>query len=405
MRTDIEASPARPQPAWVVCASTADWDAGLWTNKQHLMSRLADRGFSVLYIDSPGLRAPSARSGRDLRRMSRRLAGWSPVAKPARPGVWRDAPLLIPLHRHRSVRPVNDLLQGARLRRNVARYGIAAPVLWVYAPTALALAQACRARAVVYHCVDDLAAFPAIDASVGEIEGELILRADVCVASSRPLAARLKERGAREILYWPNCADTRAYAAVPRRPKGTGERPVAGFIGAVQEHKIDVELLAEVARRLPGWDVQLVGPVGEGLQTSSFTTAPLPANVHLLGPRSRGDLPEVVAGFDVAVIPYRLNDYTRCVFPMKVFEYLAGGVPVVSTLLPSLVGEVDHVTFAATPEAWADALESVRSGDGPGPVQARREYAAAHSWELRGDEAAALLGRWLPAPSAAGVRA
>ena len=382
------------EQSWVVCASTADWDAPLWTNKQHLMSRLADRGFSILYIDSPGLRAPSARSARDLRRMGRRLRQWSPVAKPVRPGVWRDAPLLIPLHRHPAARAVNNRLQALRLRRNVARWKLEAPVLWVYAPTALGLAEACRARAVVYHCVDDLAAFPAIDASVRVIEADLIRRADVCIASSRPLATRLEERGAKEVLYWPNCADTGAYSAVPRRRKGAGERPVAGFIGAVQEHKIDVELVAATARLLPDWDFCLIGPVGEGLQTSTLTTTSLPDNVHLKGRRGRAELPDLVAGFDVAIIPYRLNDYTRCVFPMKVFEYLAAGLPIVSTRLPSLVGEVDHVTYAETPESWAAAIERARSTDGQGAIADRRSYAADHSWEQRGAEAAALLDRW-----------
>lgn len=328
--------------------------------------------------------------------MGRRLAGWRPVAAPVRSGLWRDSPLLVPLHAHASARRVNERLQVARLGRNMRSLSISSPVLWVYAPTALGLAQAANARAVVYHCVDDLSAFPAIPAAVRDVEEQLIQRADICIGTSRPLVDRLTRMGAREVLYWPNCADTVAYAAKERQPASSRPRPIAGFIGAVQEHKIDVELVVAVARLLPSWDFQLVGPVGEGLQVSTLSATTLPDNVHLVGARSREELPGVLAQFDVAVIPYRRNDYTNCVFPMKVFEYLAAGLPVVSTPLPSLVGEVDHVTFAETPQAWAEALGQALTEDDHVSVASRRAYAAGHSWEERADGAVGLLSRWYP---------
>ena len=380
----------------VVCASTADWDAALWTNKQHLMSRLADRGVDVLYIDSPGLRAPSVRAAHDWKRIARRVARWRPVARPIGPHLWRDSPLLVPLHGSAGARWVNGRLQIARLRRNLVGFPGRQLVLWVFAPTAYVVAECYSQAVVIYHCVDDLAAFPRIPSAVVEAEARLVERADVCIASSQPLRERLVAAGAREVLYWPNCADTEAFASGVGE-RGPAHRPIAGFIGAVQEHKIDMELVIAVAVQLPEWEFQLIGPIGEGLGVSGIDQRSLPSNVLLMGSRRREELPDLVSRFDVAIIPYRINDYTRSVFPMKVFEYLAAGIPVVSTPLPSLVGEILHVAFASRASDWAAALEVAnRSRRDELACEVRRKYAGQHSWTNRTSEALELLGRWCP---------
>jgi glycosyltransferase involved in cell wall biosynthesis len=374
----------------VVCVSTADWDAPLWTNKQHLMSRLAERGATVLYLDSLGLRAPTAGSS-DLRRIGRRLRAWRPTARPAaQAGVLRDSPLVIPAHGRAWVRAVNRRLLRGRLRRNERRFGLRDAVVWAYAPPALDMYDPRRHRALVYHCVDDVAAFPGVDAAAfREGERRLVAAADVCLASSRPLLAHLERMGARRAVYWPNPADTGAFAAAA--PADPASRPVTvGFVGAVQDHKVDVPLVAAAARLRPDWCFALVGPVGEGLGRRDLGATELPPNVVLRGHAAREALPAVMRGFHVGVVPYRINAYTEGVFPMKVFEYLAAGLPVVSTPLPSLVGEVEHVAFAADADELVAAVEAALAAPGDA-VDARRAYAGAYSWEARADEAAALL--------------
>jgi glycosyltransferase involved in cell wall biosynthesis len=383
-----------PKNGGIICLSTADWDAPLWTNKQHLMQRLGAAGVPVLYVDSLGLRAPSA-SGQDARRIARRLGAWRPFARPVAPGVMRDSPLVLPFHGNRAAARLNASLLRARVRRNEVRHGLHHPVLWTYTPSAVDVHSPRRHGALVYHCVDDLAAYPGVDRSAFEAnERRLLERADVCVASSRPLAAALRERGADRVLYWPNPADTRAYTAARRPPAGEErDRPVIGFIGAVQEHKVDLDLVRACAELRPEWEWRLVGPVGLGIGSSAVDPASFPANVAFPGGRHRDDLPAAVAGFDAAIVPYRLNDYTTHVFPMKVFEYLAAGLPVVSTPLPSLVGEVEHVRFAASPDEFVAALDAELAGDSAALRDDRSDYAAGHSWERRTDEALELLGQ------------
>jgi glycosyltransferase involved in cell wall biosynthesis len=123
-------------------------------------------------------------------------------------------------------------------------------------------------------------------------------------------------------------------------------------------------------------------------------TAELPKNVVVGRVVSREALPAVLSGFSVGIIPYHLNGYTKGVFPMKLFEYLASGLPVVSTPLPSLVGEVDHVSFAAEPREFVEAIEAgLKAGRDPtSPATiARREYAMGFSWTRRAQEARVLI--------------
>ena len=372
----------------IVCVSTADWDAPLWTNKQHLMSRLGEAGERVLYLDSLGLRAPTTSSS-DLLRMARRVRAWRPTALPVAPGVLRDSPLVIPKHGDPRIRRINAALLRARLRRNERRHRLHGAIIWAYAPPALDLLDRRRHRGLVYHCVDDVAAFPGVDAEAfraGELR--LIREADVCIGSSRPLVAHLERSGAKRVLYWPNPADTGAYAAAPRHARRQGEPVTLGFVGAVQEHKVDTELVAGVARLRPDWRIRLIGPVGEGLGRTAIDGSVFPGNVELAGHMPRERLPEAMSGFDVGLIPYRLNTYTHGVFPMKVFEYLSAGLPVVSTSLPSLVGEVEHVRFADTAEAFVAQVEQALGEDGR---DARQHYAAAFSWEHRVEQARRLL--------------
>jgi glycosyltransferase involved in cell wall biosynthesis len=381
----------------VVCLSTADWDAPLWTNKQHLMSRLAASGGRVIYIDSPGHRAPTV-SKRDLGRMVHRLHVWRPYARPIAPQLWRDSPLLVPFHDRPVTASINRRLLRRRLNRNLNRTKFQRPVLWAYSPLAVDLYDPERHSGLVYHCVDKVADFPGVH-STAYLKGErrLVEAADVCLASSRVIERHLQQMGARDVVYWPNPADVSAICAHPAEARRQA-RPVVGFIGAVQSHKIDVELIKFAASQMPETDFLVAGPIGYGISGHHIDGRHFPNNVTFPGLVSRRDVPAFLAQLDVGIIPYLINDYTSGVFPMKVFEYLAAGLPVVGTELPSLVGEVREVAYAPTPEAFVESLRSALEDRSEQSRRRRIGYAQAHSWERRIDEAASLLGRFAPTP-------
>lgn len=373
----------------VVCLSSADWNAPLWTNKQHLMARLAENGVRVLYVDSLGFRRPRV-GGPDVARMLRRVATWRPVARRMTPNLLRDTPLVLPAARSSTTVALNRVLLRARTRRNLRVHGLERPVLWTYVPSATHIFDRSRFRALVYHCVDDLASYPGVDAaSFRDAERALVEQVDVAIASSRPLERHLRRLGARSVVYWPNPADTDALSGCSARAQDA-DPPVAGFVGALAEHKLDVDLVRAVARILPQWRFELVGPVGLGLASSTFRSERFPENVRVLPPVKLSQLRETLARFTVGIIPYSENAYTASVFPMKVFEYLAAGMPVVSTALPSLVDEVEHVEFADGPSEFADALcRALQTADEG--RSARIRYAEGFSWARRTEQALGLL--------------
>lgn len=350
----------------IVCVGFADWDAELWTNQQHLMARLA-QGNRVLFVESLGLRRPQV-AARDLRRLARRLRrGLAPPR--AVDGLHVLSPLVLPLHGRRSARALNARLLPAQVGRAARRLGLRRPLLWSYVPQAEALVATLQPSQIVYHCVDDIAAQKGVD-------GAAFTAAETRFAAG----AEAPNVADTELFARPGPVDP-AMAALPR--------PRIVFTGAIVATKLDVEMLARLAAARPDWSFALVGPVGAGDPGTDVSALGAP-NVHLLGPRRYDELPAVLRGADAGLIPYAVNDLTRSVFPMKVYEYLSAGLPVVSTRLPALDGLPD-IAFARDATEAERKLAELLAGDDPARRAARSQAARGHSWERRLEEIAAAL--------------
>ena len=368
----------------IICVGFADWKTELWTNQHHLMSRLS-RDNRVLFVESLGLRQPQL-AARDLRRMARRLiAGLTPPR--AHDGVLVLSPLVIPSHGRPAVRRVNETLLRARVGRAARRLGFERPVLWAYVPHAHALLDVLRPSFVVYHCVDDIAAQKGVDGvSFRALEASFARRADLVLASAPALAARMRTL-ADTVVYAPNVADTSLFSqALEDGPvdamMAALPRPRIVFTGAVVATKLDLELVIALSRRRRDWSIALVGPVGLGDPSTDVSSLDAEPNVHLLGARTYRELPAVLRGADAAIIPYAVNELTRSIFPMKVYEYLGAGLPVVATPLPSLAS-VSDVRFGADAGEFAAALEDELRNDGVASRRRRSAAAAQHSWDTR----------------------
>jgi glycosyltransferase involved in cell wall biosynthesis len=379
----------------IVLLSTADWDNPFWTNKQHVAVHLAERGFRVLYIDSLGLRRPAA-NGADVARMARRLR--LALAGPRRVHdnihVW--SPVVLPFHQRATVRAINRAALSAALGAVTRRLGFRDPMLWTYNPLTTRLFDVRRFGRLVYHCVDDVAAQPGMPSVVLEAaERELARSASVVFAT----APRLAERQAKtnpNTHFLPNVADfdhfARALDATLAVPADLAAIPAPriGFVGAISGYKLDFGLIRRIAEQRPDWSVVLIGRVGEGdpwTDCSIFEGLP---NLHLLGPRPYDVLPAYLKGFDVAMLPNAINDYTASMFPMKFFEYLAAGRPVVSVDLPAIRAYHDAVAIATSPAEFVTAIDAMIRGKGP-PLEERLALARAHTWAARTDRMIALL--------------
>jgi glycosyltransferase involved in cell wall biosynthesis len=380
----------------VVCVGFNDWDNDVWTNQHHLMARLAASGSTVLFIESLGLRRPSLGSGRDLSRIARRLRRG--LARPAvRDGVTVLSPLVLPLHSNSLARTVNALILRTLVRRAARRLNLRRPILWAYVPQAEALLDVIHPEFVVYHCVDDIAAQDGIDAdSFAAAEARFARRADLVIASAPALAERMRALSGN-VLYAPNVADT-AHFATALEP-GTVDpqlavlpEPRIVFVGAIAAKKLDFELLAGIAAARRDWTLALVGPVGLGEPDTDVSALTAHPNVHLLGVRTQLTLPEVLRGAAVGLIPYRRSRLTASIFPMKVYEYLAAGLPVLATGLPALEG-VDGVELVEGVQHTVAAIERALLEDSAERRRAGSDAVRGHSWDARLTEIAAALPR------------
>jgi glycosyltransferase involved in cell wall biosynthesis len=225
--------------------------------------------------------------------------------------------------------------------------------------------------------MDDLASF--LNAPEGLVlrQRRLMAEADIVFTGGPSLHRSVRRQRASGVHLFRSGVETEHYAhsRLLRRPH---ERPVAGYVGVVDE-RLDLELLGDLAERLPDWTVRVVGPVAK-IEDDALPHAP---NVEYPGLTPYERLPEVMAGFDVALMPFALNEATRSISPTKTLEYLAAGLPVVSTRVPDVVadyGEVVH--FADDGAQFAAACREVLRHDSEArdrrarPLQARQEWDA-----------------------------
>ena len=371
----------------VLCVSSIDWDDN-WQVHQQLATTLAAQGDRVLFVENTGVRSPT---WTDAPRIRRRLANWLRGPRGRRTGRERltvYAPLVLPWPYARLATGVNRRVLQARVRTWRRRGPARDLVVWTFLPTPLAVAliRALRPRLTVYHCVDDLASTSPAALRITTSEVGLLRTADLVFVTSEGLRARAT-RYRTQVALLPSAVDIEAFervrndpAAVPSDLRGL-PRPIVGYLGEVKRW-IDRELLGAAAQRLPGVSFALIGPVRSDI--ARLASAP---NVHVLGARPHAQIPAYLRGFDVALIPYRITPYTNHVHPAKLHEYLAMGLPVVSTPLPEIARlNAEHgelVTVAEGADAFCAAI--LRALDCPDPAAGARRVALAraNSWTAR----------------------
>lgn len=368
----------------ILLISTADWDNPFWTNKQHMAALFNKRGYRVLYLDSLGLRRPTFHK-RDLKRIAKRLVKALPTVHEVRPNLWRISPLVLPFHSISIVRSFDAALLRAQVKYYLALIGMSRPLIWTYNPVIVELCSKIPNSGIVYHCVDDLGASPRIDPdTIQNAEAKLGNIAQLCFATSQILYERMSTLFPR-VIYEPNVCDQAFFETARLNPAEPAElsaipHPRLLFVGALSEYKINYDLMESIARDMPEQHWILIGPEGEGQPDSR--RPPVGSNIHMLGPRTYGHLPYYMAHCEMAVLPIARNSYTDAMFPMKFFEFLAAGLPVICTRIPAL-NEFESLYFPCdTPEDFQAAITAVLNG-------ARRdqeEIDAAchhHSWEAR----------------------
>jgi glycosyltransferase involved in cell wall biosynthesis len=355
-----------------------DW-SGDPLSKTHLM-RLLARDNRILWVNSIGYRAPSV-SRRDLGRAFKKLAAaMEPLSQPE-PNLFVLSPFVIPAYGLAAVRALNTRLLHFQVKRAMRQLGFQRPINWVFNPAASLVAGTLEEDLLIYYCVDEYTAFSGVPTeALTALEERLLRRADVVLVSAERLLrskARINPRIAlvrhgvdfdhfRRSLD-PETEIPEDLAALPG--------PVIGYFGLIAKDWIDVDLLAHVAQRFPHASLVLVGKVT--MDVSALERFP---NVHFLGRKPYATLPSYCKGFDVALIPFPVSEVTLNANPLKAREYLAAGLPVVSTPIPE-VEVLGQCLIGSSASEFADHIESALVA--PGPAPERSQSMRPQSWQAR----------------------
>ena len=356
-------SPAVPD---LVVLSHLRWP-WVWQRPHHLVSRLAaarsEAGARTWFVEEPVTAdVPAPRLSTEQRDGITRVWLTVPVEGPVQYLGFSD----------NGTRTYGDLLR--ELLEQQSRP--AAPDVWLYTPLALDVAEALSPGRLVYDVMDDLASFAAAPPGLRLRERRALAEADVVFTGGRSLHRSVLRQRPGGVHLFPSGVETAHYERSRTLRPVRRERPVAGYVGVVDE-RLDLDLLRELAAALPDWTVRVVGPVAK-IEASALPRAD---NLEYPGLVPYEDLPEVMAGFDVALMPFALNEATRSISPTKTLEYLAAGLPVVSTRVADVVADYDSVVhFADDGPAMAQAcrqvLEHAQSERDRRlrPLQARQEW-------------------------------
>jgi len=361
----------------ILLISTADFGAKLWTNKQRIAMELSkDR--KVFYLNSMGLRKPQLTLS-DLRRLFLRIFSIGGKSPRAAKDLEVINPLVLPFS-GKLASAVNHLSLRLQIVRKIRHYDKV--LIWTFSPVTFGLDE--LGTATVYHSVDLLHTVPKVNSErVLEAEMGLVSRSAVSIASSIGLVEHLKGIGADNIILWENVGSLENLGPQePRRDRGI-------FIGHLTDVKVDFELVGKLLDS--GNKLAFAGPKPiDGTQLPANALKVLShKNLELLGTLGPGRLGVEVAMSKYAIVPYKLDEHTRGIYPLKIYEYLSTGTPTVSTALYSLINTPNKPVGLFIENSDSAFIQRCRDLSVANDVQLEEQIISAaknHTWETRGKE-------------------
>ena len=364
--SEVDGSVGRDLPA--VCISGVSWGF-MRQRPQHLIFRYAQHA-PVLFVEppsSPGYSVIFSYARSKASKIQRNL--WSLRPKKMLP---RD-------RTSHFLKAFNDRFTRNLIDKTVYRLNMGEHLLWCYRYDSLAYGRTAKSKIVLYDCVDDWASFWKSVKGVAEIESKLVVSSDIVLTTANRLYESKKKQNPHTYLV-PNGVEYDHFSKASKTldVPPSMERiphPIIGFTGAVYEW-VDLDLVAAIAKRRPEWSFVFVGPV-----PSRMRIPDLP-NVRFLGEVPYDVLPSYLSNFDACILPFRHNEITENANPIKMYEYLATGKPIVSTGIAEVIKFSNLIYIAEGVDEFEEHIE-IALKEGENRSEARRAAAAGNSWDQR----------------------
>jgi glycosyltransferase involved in cell wall biosynthesis len=362
----VAKSPAKTGPSPVkpatdlLCFSHLRWNF-VYQRPQHLLSR-ATSNYRVWFLEEPV---------------------WSDQTRINKYQPEEGVTVLTPHIPHHTPADEAIRLQRQLLDEFLSENNLNNFVAWYYTPMALLFSDHIKPRLTIYDCMDELSAFWGAPPQLLQQEQRLIDRSAIVFTGGISLF-EAKQNRHPQVMAFPSSIDFNHFSSARQSLPDPADqasiaRPRIGFSGVIDE-RFDYELVTKLAQQRPDWQFVLIGPIVK-IDRKLLPNAP---NVHYPGMKNYKDLPAYFSNWDVAILPFALNDSTRFISPTKTPEYLAAGLPVVSTPIRDVVrtyGNEDFVQIADTAEAFGKAIERALAGRHPENWTQIDKFLTENSWD------------------------
>lgn len=369
----------------IICISASDWERP-WGSKQQLMQRLSS-GNRILYVE---YQASFLHFCSPVFLFSRINKMFNPIRKIDKNlFIFTPYPYLPFGYYFRRVNMINQKILTWALKRAARRLNFKKPILWIYPPCAVDLLNRLDEKLIIYHCAAD---FPnekrhhLRNRTICSMEKELVEKSDIVLALTESLYKRHKKINLDTHLF-PSAVDGSLFSsfldADTSEPKDMAclKKPRIGMVGYLDGRVLDAGLLCHIADSHPEWSLVLIGP--KFRYARRFNPLIKKRNVHFLSEKKRSEIPLYIKGLDVCIIPYVTNEFTNNVSPLKLYEYLALGKPVVSTGLEDLGRFKDVVRLSADREDFVRNISLSLGEKDERLVNKRFDFAKENSWDER----------------------
>ncbi|HEV7700788.1 MAG TPA: glycosyltransferase [Pyrinomonadaceae bacterium] len=371
----------------VVCFSH-DW-TGDPLSKTHLM-RVLSKENRILWVNAIANRMPTA-SSKDVSRIFKKLRSFAEPVREVEPNIFVLNPLAVPAYGSEAMVALNRRFLVSQVKRGMRRLSFSDVVNMVFNPAAGMVAGKLGESELIYYCVDEYTAFTGATDGLKRIEDDLFRRADLVVVSAEKLLESKKHLNANTHLIrhgtdWRHFrtaidGDLPVPVDIADLP-----RPIIGFHGLLADW-VDYELIKKVAERFSTGSVVVIGKTSVDATQKIKLLDGVP-NIHRLGRKAYADLPAYCAAFDVALNPFEISELTLAANPLKVREYLAAGLPVVSTDIPE-VRVLDDVLVGVNHDDFISKIETALAK--PKMRAAVSDAIRGESWESKVEELRALV--------------